>query len=89
MLIIMLKVSWEILELARLCYSKVLADYEQQGALPLPDPPVVSALYDKPRSAALDAADNAAFVYLRLGDILMAEEQYSAASAVRKKNQFL
>lgn len=43
-----------------------------------------SVLYEDPPLPHAKAVENASFVHLRLGDLLVAEEQFGAAATVRK-----
>lgn len=68
-----LQLAWEILELARICYSSKLDELEKSSELPNPS-----------NAAARRVVEDAAFVHLRLGDLLTVEEQFVEATEVGK-----
>lgn len=67
-----LQLAWEILELARICYNTRLSELEEAGELRTPL-----------KVEASRCVDDASFIHLRLGDLLIVEEKFTEAVEVR------
>lgn len=62
------------MELARICYETKLNLLEQSGSLQNPMPNTIEH----------QTIEDAAFIHLRLGDLLIVEEKFIEASEVRR-----